>query len=158
MVLERLQHYFFTGSGNKSLPNHILFYRDGVSESQYGMVRDEELPQIQRAAARALAGARSGGTIQITLLVVGKRHHSRFFKNSHDRDPDKNFAPGLCVDSDVVCHNQYSFFLQSHDSPLGTARSGHYVVIENGSGYTPEQLHDIVSNPLHLANYSQIDY
>ncbi|CZR67286.1 uncharacterized protein PAC_17185 [Phialocephala subalpina] len=70
--------------GQPQRPVHILFYQDGVSESQYAMVYEEELPQIIRVAK---------------LL----------------------------------------FYLQSHDSPIGTARPGHYVVIHNGSSYTLDQ-------------------
>ena len=33
---------------------------------------------------------------------------------------------------------------------LGTARSGHYVVIVNQSGYTPDMLQDIVSQAIPL--------
>ncbi len=56
-----------------------------------------------------------------------------------------------------------NFYLQSHScmdlSPverpprgnyLGTARSGHYVVIVNQSGYTPDMLQDIVSQAIPL--------
>lgn len=59
-----------------NLPENILLYRDGVSEGQYQMVVDEELPQIQHACkplyGRTLA---EKGIPRITIVVVGKRHH-----------------------------------------------------------------------------------
>ncbi|KAE8443761.1 hypothetical protein EG329_001355 [Mollisiaceae sp. DMI_Dod_QoI] len=109
-------------------PKHILFYRDGVSESQYGMVYDEELSQIERGAEAA--GKKRGITVRpaVTLIVVGKRHHTRFFPT---------YRPGNKPEAGK------NFYLQSHDSPIGTARSGHYVVIKNGSNYSLEQLQEI---------------
>lgn len=50
---ERFQDYFYNALTHddvkKKLPDHVLFYRDGVSESQYGMVKSEEIPQIEAA-------------------------------------------------------------------------------------------------------------
>lgn len=146
MVAERLRHIY---QAWKNLPQNILFYRDGVSESQYGMVKDEELPQIQKAFDSVMKEnvakdiKLKDAKVNITLLVVGKRHHTRFLpKNSKH---DKNHPAGLCVDSDVMVPHEFSFYLQSHASALGTARSGHYVVIHNGSKYALSELQSIVS-------------
>ncbi|KUJ21353.1 Piwi-domain-containing protein [Mollisia scopiformis] len=134
-------------------PDHILFYRDGVSESQYGMVYEEELPQIRQGAKAA--GQKKCLQINpaITLLVVGKRHHTRFFPKwlegqkpapkAGDRSTDRNTVAGLIIDHTVVTPHHFSFYLQSHDSPIGTARTGHYVVISNGSNYSPDELQQI---------------
>ncbi|KAF7901748.1 uncharacterized protein EAF01_007047 [Botrytis porri] len=138
MIGERLDRYYAV---NNVLPEHILFYRDGVSESQYGMVVIDEIPRI-KAGCRA-AGARNGQVQnwcpKITLLVVGKRHHTRFFpKVAKTKKFDSNLPSGLLIDSGVVTPNHFSFYLQSHDSALGSARSAHYIVIINESDYTPE--------------------
>ncbi|CZT20221.1 uncharacterized protein RCC_06078 [Ramularia collo-cygni] len=50
MLEERLGVWF---QGHKKLPENILFYRDGVSEPQFAMVRDEELLKIQKGCASA---------------------------------------------------------------------------------------------------------
>ena len=47
MVKERLLAW--ARCHNNQLPANVLFYRDGVSESQYDIVRRRELPQIQTA-------------------------------------------------------------------------------------------------------------
>ncbi|TGO08682.1 hypothetical protein BTUL_0196g00060 [Botrytis tulipae] len=142
MIGERLDKYRRV---NDSLPEHILFYRDGVSESQYGMVVNDEIPLV-RAGCRA-AGARGGKgnswCPKITLLVVGKRHHTRFFpKLAQNIKFNNNLPSGLVIDSGVVTPNHFSFYLQSHDSALGTARSAHYIVIINESDYTPESIQE----------------
>ena len=60
-------------------PENLLVYRDGVSEGQYQMVLEEELPQL-RAACKSVYKKQ---TIPcITLIVVGKRHHTRFYRTS----------------------------------------------------------------------------
>src|SRR5450756_2978996 len=51
----------------------------------------------------------------------------------------------MVVASDVVAPEQFNFYLQSHDSALGTARSGHYVVFRNESKYAANKLHEVVS-------------
>lgn len=145
MVFERLLKY---QSKQKKLPKHLLFYRDGVSESQYGMVRKEELPQIEGACRRVLAmpGGNKLTMPLITLVVVGKRHHARFYPKVEPEDKNKNLPSGTVVDKALVAPKQFNFYLQSHDSPLGTARSAHYVVIENQSNYKAEQLQHVVSH------------
>ncbi|KAF7949123.1 hypothetical protein EAE96_008292 [Botrytis aclada] len=142
MIGERIDRYY---TANNVLPEHILFYRDGVSESQYGMVVIDELPRI-KTGCRA-AGARNGNEQdwcpKITLVVVGKRHHTRFFpKIAKTERFNNNLPSGLLIDSGVVTPNHFSFYLQSHDSALGTARSAHYIVIINESDYTPERIQE----------------
>lgn len=141
MVEERLEAYH---QHNGYLPAHILFYRDGVGEAQYGMVLEEELPQVRSACAKLVA--RYGGVPPlITLLVVGKRHHVRFFPDSNHQ-PSRNLPSGTVVDRGVIDPNRTNFYLQSHDSALGTARTGHYVLIIDETGYGLERLETIVSN------------
>ncbi|TGO52413.1 hypothetical protein BOTNAR_0325g00060 [Botryotinia narcissicola] len=51
MLKERLELYQKKNYGK--LPLNILFYRDGVSESQFGMVLTQELAQIEKASRSA---------------------------------------------------------------------------------------------------------
>lgn len=58
MVKERLLAWCHTqereGSASEKLPSSILFYRDGVSESQYGDVHSVEIKRIKRGFQLAL--------------------------------------------------------------------------------------------------------
>ncbi|KAK6429035.1 hypothetical protein LTR95_014820 [Oleoguttula sp. CCFEE 5521] len=85
----------WTIARNCRLPTSILFHRDGVSESQYRQVREHEIPQIQTGfdAAHAYLSLQNGlnqvqqskPDFKLTFIVVGKRHHVRFFAdNIHD--------------------------------------------------------------------------
>jgi len=138
-------------TGLQRLPKHILFYRDGVSESQYGMVRFEEMPQIKQACQQTLAhlkevknsGIKQSDTWNphLTLVVVTKRHHARFYKTN---DADTNPDCGMVVDQTVVTPRDFTFYLQSHNSPLGTARNAHYVVLHDDAGWDPIALQVLV--------------
>lgn len=61
----------------KTLPENLLIYRDGVSESQYKAVLQEEVLALRNTCKVMYAENRQP---KITLIVVGKRHHTRFFK------------------------------------------------------------------------------
>ncbi|KAG4441773.1 hypothetical protein IFR05_002764 [Cadophora sp. M221] len=146
-----------TKTGDTWFPKKILFYRDGVSESQYGMVRYQELPQISEGCSDALKEIRAGGPHShnipekfkykpdITLMVITKRHHARVYDWRTDQSTTANLPPETLVDSDVVTPNHVSFYLQSHASPKGTARSAHYVVLEDTCKYDMKKLQDMTN-------------
>ncbi|KAI0399976.1 ribonuclease H-like domain-containing protein [Xylaria palmicola] len=116
---------------NAAYPENILIYRDGVSEGQYSQVLEEELPQL-RAACKLYPNAdRANGLPRITIVIVGKRHHTRFFttKGSECHESSGNPKAGTVVDRGVTEARTWDFFLQSHAAIKGTARPAHYVVI-----------------------------
>ena len=61
------------------LPENLLIYRDGVSESQYDAVLQEELSALKTTCEVMYDEQRQP---KITLIIVGKRHHTRFFRQS----------------------------------------------------------------------------
>lgn len=71
MVIERFESW-----KGASAPTKVLVYRDGVSESQYQAVLDEELPQL-RQAVQDYYGNESDTLPKISIVIVGKRHHTR---------------------------------------------------------------------------------
>jgi len=143
MLKERLVAYQERNNGE--YPDHILFYRDGVSESQYGMVTACEIPQIQIATDSMGPSKTNKRCVpKLTFLVVGKRHHSRFYPVTQTTGVP-NFSAGTFVTTHVVAPKQFNFYLQSHDSALGTARPAHYVVFKNDSGYAANKLQEVVS-------------
>ncbi|PVH88990.1 Piwi-domain-containing protein [Cadophora sp. DSE1049] len=115
------------------------------------MVYEEELPQIRRAvlAVKARNTHMSTWNPKITLVVVGKRYHTRFFpKHARaarpgDKDQDVNLQAGLLIAHTVITAHQFTFYLQRHDSPQATAELAHYVVIINESEYSVDQLQEI---------------
>ncbi|KAG8696743.1 hypothetical protein FRC11_000519, partial [Ceratobasidium sp. 423] len=74
----------------------------------------------------------------ITIVVVGKRHHVRFFPTHGGEDKSGNCPAGTVVD-DVVGHpTEFDFYLQSHGGLLGTSRSGHYSVLHDENNFSPD--------------------
>lgn len=116
---------------NSRLPENIIIYRDGVSEGQYQLLLDKELPLIRNACRQMYPGdATKGGWPKISIIVCGKRHHTRFFPvNEANADRSANCEPGTCVDRGITETRVWDFFLQPHACLQGTARPCHYVVI-----------------------------
>lgn len=155
MIMERLETW--KSHNNEKLPTMILFYRDGVSESQFAAVEKLEIPQIKEAYEKA------GGKpdqLKVCFLVVSKRHHTRFYaadkKTSYDSREKIQNAPkdgpqyrfyvngnvkaGLLVDDIVTAPKPTNFFLQSHCAIKGTARSAHYYVLRNDTNISEANL------------------
>lgn len=69
-------HLMYWKEKHGSFPEKLLIYRDGVSDGQYQMVLDEELPNLRRACHSVYEKQQLP---HITLIIVGKRHHTRFY-------------------------------------------------------------------------------
>ena len=191
MVEHRLRRYY---EQQNHLPSKILFFRDGVSEDQYDICKHTEIEQIKRAyqsvlneTSRGNAKTNRDSCVQLTFVIVGKRHNTRFYatndnqtypnsnktkglkpkqpitetkwsnewsdeageyvrvKNDVELKYNGNIQPGLLVE-DVVTRpktQQYvDFFLQSHAALQGTARAGHYVVIQPGA-FSIQEIQDL---------------
>lgn len=122
---------------NRRLPERILFYRDGVSEGQYAQVLNEEVKSLKAGCA----AFKEGYAPTITMVIVQKRHHTRFMTaNPQDSDRSGNIPAGTVVDT-TVCHpTLFDFFLCSHGGIQGTSRPTHYHVIYDDHKFTPDDL------------------
>lgn len=114
-----------------SLPENILVYRDGVSEGQYQTVYDEEITLMRQAFAELYPADWTKNNLpRLTVIIVGKRHHTRFYPSqTKDMDRGGNCKPGTIVDSGITEEGMWDFFLQSHAVIQGTGRPAHYVVV-----------------------------
>lgn len=139
MVEEHISAWKDENNGN--LPTQILFYRDSVSESQFRTCETEKIEQV-RQAYKNVSGT---GDVKITFIVVGKRHHTRFFPTyasqtyqTYKKDvgmiTSGNTKPGLLVDNTVTNPSPPDFFLQSDIAVQGTARPAHYDVLLDEMG------------------------
>ena len=125
-------------------PENILVYRDGVSESQYTQVLDDEFKLMQDACPALYAQTKQRRP-RFTLVIVGKRHHTRFFVPPFSEAWDRSENPkcGLVVDRGITEARTWDFFLQSHTSGLGTARPSHYVVLWDEIFTNPQNTSEI---------------
>lgn len=128
-----------------ALPERIIIYRDGVSEGQYRTLLHDELPQVRAACKEKYAGGRSP---QISIIVCGKRHHTRFYP-TNEKDADMynggNPLSGTVVDRGVTMEKGWDFFLQAHSALQGTAKPTHYVIIHDENGMKADQMEAMVS-------------
>jgi hypothetical protein len=149
MMLERLDLW---RKKNQTLPNKLIVYRDGVSEGQYRLVLETELPAIQEAFKRRYGDEKKWP--KVTIVVVGKRHHTRFYPTSKQGADVRslNPLPGTVVDRGVTDHFLWDFFLQAHQGLQGTARPAHYVVIKDQIGFEQDQLEAFTHNLCYLFN------
>ncbi|KAI0812108.1 putative RNA interference and gene silencing protein [Xylaria sp. FL0064] len=116
---------------NKILPENILVYRDGVSEGEYSIVLNQELPALRRACEAVYPPSDiRAGKPRITIIIVGKRHNTRFYPTKmEDADRGGNPKNGTVVDRGVTEARNWDFFLQAHSAIQGTARPAHYYVV-----------------------------
>ncbi|XP_050459784.1 protein argonaute-2-like isoform X2 [Cataglyphis hispanica] len=144
IIISQLQIY---RQKTSRLPNKIIYYRDGVSEGQLAQVMHFEINAIKRACTREKAG-----NIQITCLVVQKRHHVRLFptRDADSDDKNKNVKAGTIVDTEITHPNHIDFYLVSHASIQGTARPTKYRCICNESNYTEDDIEELTYYLCHM--------
>ncbi|KAJ3557975.1 hypothetical protein NM688_g1185 [Phlebia brevispora] len=125
------------------LPKTVIVYRDGVSEGEYWKVDEQEIKRVEEMLNR-VGQMFKVPPPQLVFIVVGKRHHIRFFpSDSSGKDKSGNCNPGLVVDDGIVHSKLMDFYLQSHGGLLGTSRPSHYVVLRNGPQFTADQLQEL---------------
>ncbi|KAJ2553904.1 hypothetical protein EV175_002772 [Coemansia sp. RSA 1933] len=132
-VIRHLKLFF---ANTKTKPAHIVFYRDGISETQFAQTRDREITEILRACSAIEAGYKP----QVTFIAVLKRHNTRFYPMGRDGDRTGNCIPGTVVDRSVTLAPLTDFYLFSHAAIQGTSRPTHYVVLHNDVGFTANEL------------------
>ncbi|XVE85807.1 hypothetical protein DITRI_Ditri17bG0121100 [Diplodiscus trichospermus] len=127
------------------LPKRIIFFRDGVSETQFYKVLKEELQAVREACARF-----PGYKPPITFAVVQKRHHTRLFPFELDPSSnqafDENIPPGTVVDTVITHPREFDFYLCSHWGVKGTSRPTHYHVLWDENQFTSDELQKLVYN------------
>ncbi|KAF9623478.1 hypothetical protein IFM89_003094 [Coptis chinensis] len=129
------------------LPKRILFFRDGVSETQFYKVLEVELQAIRAAC---LTFPRYKPTI--TFAVVQKRHHTRLFPNETDSPSsgtqysNENIPPGTVVDTVITHPKEFDFYLCSHWGMKGTSRPTHYHILSDENQFTSDELQRLVHN------------
>ncbi|GAA5891801.1 hypothetical protein JCM5296_001865 [Sporobolomyces johnsonii] len=116
-------------------PASILFYRDGVSESEWAALLEKEIPSIKRAFSRlkqdedmlALAPELAQWQPKLTFIACLKRHHLRAFEQKGTRVD--NIVPGTVIDTGIVDARAFDFYAAAHKGLLGTTRPTRYVVL-----------------------------
>ncbi|KAF8065231.1 argonaute-like protein [Lyophyllum atratum] len=142
MIHERLVLF---KARSKSLPQRVLVYRDGVSEGQFPIVVDEELPAI-KAAFKKFDTAQAPYRPKLSIVICGKRHHTRFYPTeAANADHNGNPKAGTVVDRGVTAIYHFDFFLQAHGGLQGTTRPTHYYVVHDEIGFKADELQGLTN-------------
>ncbi|KAG8815264.1 Protein argonaute-2, partial [Serendipita sp. 399] len=112
MVSAAIRNFY---DNSKHLPTKIIFYRDGVSEGQFDQVAKSEIEAILDTL-KFVSQTTKRPQPTLTFIVVGKKHHIRFFPSPDLADAKENALPGTVIDTDITTPepNQFDFYLQSH--------------------------------------------
>ncbi|KAE9400886.1 argonaute-like protein [Gymnopus androsaceus JB14] len=145
MMVERLNA--FRKNNGSSLPDRIIVYRDGVSEGQFNTVVSEEMPAIQ-AAFRKFTSPKAQYNPKLTIVICGKRHHTRFYPmEAANADNNGNPKPGTVVDQGVTSVYNFDFFyFKAHGGLQGTTRPTHYYVVHDEIGFKADELQTLTNS------------
>ncbi|KAF3763069.1 Piwi-domain-containing protein [Cryphonectria parasitica EP155] len=124
----------------RTAPQHVFYFRDGVSEGEFQQVLDYEIQEVRSILQEV--GQRNP---KITVIVGTKRHHIRFFPiKGSDGDRNGNPFPGTVVEREVTHPFHYDFYLNSHVAIQGTARPVHYQVLVDEVGMPVDALQRMI--------------
>ncbi|XP_043687930.1 protein argonaute 2-like [Telopea speciosissima] len=138
MCLELINKY---AELNKVKPKKIIVFRDGVSDSQFDMVLNEELMDIKKAIQC------DGYSPTITLVIAQKRHSTRLFPMDKKQGAyNGNVFPGTVVDTTIVHPWKFDFYLCSHYGMLGTSKPTHYYCLWDDHKFSSDELQQITYN------------
>jgi eukaryotic translation initiation factor 2C len=104
MVKELLLHFY--AENNQIKPQRLLFYRDGISTSQFDRVLQFEVEAIRQACRELEYDYRPA----ITFTILQKQHHARFFPMvSGESDRSGNTPAGTVIDRVVTHPREFDF-------------------------------------------------
>ncbi|RIB12160.1 Piwi domain-containing protein [Gigaspora rosea] len=104
MVLELFKQHKVKGN----LLPEIIFYRDGIGETQFETVKTDKLEPLLVALEKYYKFEKLPPP-KLTFMIIQKRHHARFKLLN-----GKNCKHGIVVDTEIVISQEFSFYLQSH--------------------------------------------
>ncbi|XP_055914465.1 protein argonaute-2 [Eupeodes corollae] len=139
------QHLNVYKKFTKSLPDHIIYYRDGVSDGQFPLISKIEVSAMRTACKQMECNAK------FTVIIVVKRHHTRFFPKQCDGEGKYNNVKAGTVVDQTICHpNETQFFLVSHKAIQGTSKPTRYNVIIDDAKINIDDLQALTYNLCHL--------
>ena len=111
---------------NGSMPEVVIVYRDGISESQFANVDKKEMKGFDRAfemAKKTLEDEGLGAKVskekpKLTIIIVQKSHGTRFVPFNASTSPKaihQNVPPGTVIDADITHPVDFDFYMTSHE-------------------------------------------
>ncbi|KAJ1658767.1 hypothetical protein IWQ61_002036 [Dispira simplex] len=137
-------------AGSQRQPECIIFYRDGVSETQFNQLCDAEVEAIQQACRKAFGDPNYKA--KVTFITCQKRHHIRSNPTQAQfRDQKSQNAPaGTVVNQGITHPYGYDFYLQSQGGLQGISRPVHYTVLVDENLLSPDDLQGLTNELCYL--------
>ncbi|XP_047446909.1 piwi-like protein 2 [Mugil cephalus] len=139
-LLAALQKYYEV---NHNLPEKIVVYRDGVSDSQLMMVEQYEIPQLIKCFETL-----PSYEPKLVFIVVQKRISTTLYSwasNSFGTPP-----PGTVLDHTLTQKDWVDFYLMAHHIRQGCGLPTHYITLYNTANLTPDHLQRLTFKMCHL--------
>jgi hypothetical protein len=128
-----------------SRPNHdkppiIMVVRDGISEGQFEMAKEEELTALQDGCELYCKGYKP----KFVFVIATKRHFKRFMVERNGRL--ENMAPGSVVEEKFTRTDCPEFYMQSHFPIQGTGKAVQYAIPINETNITRDQVQALLNS------------
>ncbi|CAB3408659.1 unnamed protein product [Caenorhabditis bovis] len=132
----------YTQSRRGIIPKRLIIYRTGAAEGSFPSILSYEIP-----LAKAALKERGCEETKLIYIVVSKDHSIRLFKDvipgRGSKATEQNIPPGVVVDSEITHPSCKQFFLNSHTTLQGSAKSPLYSVIYDECNAPMDRLEDI---------------
>lgn len=125
---------------NGRLPEKIFYFRDGVSDSQFQQVMGSEWNAMLDACRDVQEGYEE--IVKLTIIVVQKRHHTRFFPIDKriSQDRNNNVPPGTVVDTTITRPDEIQYYLVSHQAIQGVSKPTKYCILLDDGDHNMDDL------------------
>uniref|UniRef100_A0A8R1DXK7 Piwi domain-containing protein n=1 Tax=Caenorhabditis japonica TaxID=281687 RepID=A0A8R1DXK7_CAEJA len=149
-------------NARNSLPQRVIVYRTGANEGAHGAIISFEIP-LARIALKHFSEE-----IKLIYIIGSKDHVNRFFRNfpaeeasiaksqssrssvsSGPKSSELNIPPGICVDDCVTSPACRQFFLNSHTTLQGTAKTPLYTVLADDCNSRMDTLEELTYSLCH---------
>ncbi|KAI9929068.1 hypothetical protein ASPWEDRAFT_128423 [Aspergillus wentii DTO 134E9] len=144
IMLTPLVREWMSTVGEGRAPDHVYYFRDGVSTGQFEQVLQQEVFDMKSIFMKLTQDQWKG---KFTVVIANKRHHLRAFPKPGDRnsaDRNGNPLPGTLIEKDVTSPHDWDFLLYSHIALQGTSRPVHYHVILDQIKHQPHELENMI--------------
>lgn len=127
-------------SVNGSLPEKIIFFRDGVGEGQVPYVFNHEVEQLKSRLAQAYGE----GQCKLAFIIVTKGIKTRIFHNK------ANPPPGTVVDDVITDPTKYDFFLVPQSVRQGSVSPTSFSIISDNVGLSADRMQQLAYKMTHM--------
>ncbi|KAM0688691.1 hypothetical protein COBT_000045 [Conglomerata obtusa] len=135
---------------SEKFPERIIFFRDGIGETQFKDVYDQEICAIKEACSDINLNYKP----EVNFVVAQKRHSVRFCTKNNQRlerskGPTGNVPAGTVIE-DIRHYINKDFYMVTHHAIQGTAHPVRYQVLLNESSFSRNDVYEMINNMCHL--------